>query len=116
MQMNDSQRIPATKDKVWAALNDPAVLKQCIPGCQSLEMTSGRIESILRFSVIPGPPFRRPGMTAEYPDFQHVFSSLGQEPGRMREGVGRIGEMLTPSRFAALWLRAIRVARARARC
>jgi uncharacterized protein len=40
MQMNDSQRIPASKEKVWEALNDPAVLKQCIPGCQSLEMSS----------------------------------------------------------------------------
>ena len=40
MQMNDSQRIPAPKDKVWAALNDPEVLKQCIPGCQNLEMSS----------------------------------------------------------------------------
>ena len=40
MQMNDSQRIPAPKDKVWAALNDPEVLKKCIPGCQSLEMSS----------------------------------------------------------------------------
>ena len=40
MQMNDTQRIPASKEKVWAALNDPAVLKQCIPGCQSLEMSS----------------------------------------------------------------------------
>jgi uncharacterized protein len=40
MQMNDSQRIPAPKDKVWAALNDPRVLKQCIPGCQNLEMSS----------------------------------------------------------------------------
>src|SRR6516165_952161 len=40
MQMNDSQRIPASRDKVWAALNDPAVLKQCIPGCQSLEVTA----------------------------------------------------------------------------
>jgi hypothetical protein len=40
MQINDSQRIPASKDKVWAALNDPEVLKACIPGCQSLEMTS----------------------------------------------------------------------------
>jgi len=37
MQMNDSQRIPASREKVWAALNDPEVLKQCIPGCQSLE-------------------------------------------------------------------------------
>ena len=40
MQMNDSQSIPASKDKVWAALNDPEVLKACIPGCQSLEMSS----------------------------------------------------------------------------
>ena len=40
MQMNDSQRIPASKEKVWAALNDPEILKQCIPGCQSLEMSS----------------------------------------------------------------------------
>src|SRR3954454_11175865 len=40
MQMNDSQRIPAPKEKVWAALNDPEILKQCIPGCQSLEMSS----------------------------------------------------------------------------
>jgi len=40
MQMSDSQRIPASKEKVWAALNNPDILKQCIPGCQSLEMTS----------------------------------------------------------------------------
>jgi carbon monoxide dehydrogenase subunit G len=40
MQMNDSQRIPTSKEKVWAALNDPQILKQCIPGCQSLEMCS----------------------------------------------------------------------------
>ena len=40
MQMNDSQRIPASREKVWEALNDPQVLKQCIPGCQNLEMSS----------------------------------------------------------------------------
>jgi carbon monoxide dehydrogenase subunit G len=40
MQMTDSQRIPAPKEKVWAALNDPSVLKQCIPGCQSLDMST----------------------------------------------------------------------------
>ncbi len=40
MQMNDSQRIPAPREQVWHALNDPAVLKQCIPGCESLEMTA----------------------------------------------------------------------------
>jgi uncharacterized protein len=40
MQMNDSQRIPASKQQVWEALNDPDILKQCIPGCQSLEMSA----------------------------------------------------------------------------
>ena len=40
MQMNDSQRIPASQEKVWTALNDPAVLKQCIPGCEELNKNS----------------------------------------------------------------------------
>ncbi len=36
MEMSGQQRIAAERDKVWAALNDPEVLKQCIPGCQEL--------------------------------------------------------------------------------
>jgi uncharacterized protein len=40
MQMSDSQRIPASRERVWEALNDPAILKQCIPGCQALDMSS----------------------------------------------------------------------------
>jgi uncharacterized protein len=40
MQMSDSQRIAAPQSQVWAALNDPEILKQCIPGCQSLDMTT----------------------------------------------------------------------------
>jgi hypothetical protein len=40
MQLNETQRVPASKAKVWAALNDPEILKRCIPGCQSLAMTS----------------------------------------------------------------------------
>jgi carbon monoxide dehydrogenase subunit G len=37
MQMNDNQRIPASKEKVWAALNDPEVLKKCIPDVKVLK-------------------------------------------------------------------------------
>jgi carbon monoxide dehydrogenase subunit G len=40
MQMADSQRIPVAKEQVWAALNDPAILRRCIPGCESLDRTS----------------------------------------------------------------------------
>ena len=40
MDMTGERRIPAPRQKVWDALNDPAVLKACIPGCDSLEKTS----------------------------------------------------------------------------
>jgi carbon monoxide dehydrogenase subunit G len=40
MQMKDSQTIPASREVVWAALNDPEILKHCIPGCQTLDLTS----------------------------------------------------------------------------
>lgn len=40
MDMTGSQRIEASRETVWAALNDPDILKQCIPGCQSIEKVS----------------------------------------------------------------------------
>jgi carbon monoxide dehydrogenase subunit G len=40
MDMSGERRISAPREKVWAALNDPAVLKACIPGCETLEKLS----------------------------------------------------------------------------
>ena len=40
MTMTGEVTLPADRPKVWAMLNDAAVLKACIPGCQSLEKTS----------------------------------------------------------------------------
>lgn len=37
MEMSGEQRIPATQDETWAALNDPGILKACVPGCESIE-------------------------------------------------------------------------------
>jgi carbon monoxide dehydrogenase subunit G len=39
MTMNGEVALPADRETVWAKLNDPEVLKACIPGCQSLEKT-----------------------------------------------------------------------------
>ena len=35
MEFNGIQTIPAPRALVWAALNDPAVLQACVPGCES---------------------------------------------------------------------------------
>ena len=37
MDMSGEYRIPVPRERVWEALNDPEVLKDCIPGCESLE-------------------------------------------------------------------------------
>ena len=38
--IDGEERIAAPLDRVWRALNDPEVLKACIPGCQSLDKQS----------------------------------------------------------------------------
>jgi carbon monoxide dehydrogenase subunit G len=40
MEMSGSERIGASREAVYAALNDPEILKQALPGCQELEKVS----------------------------------------------------------------------------
>jgi uncharacterized protein len=40
MDMTGEYRIPAPREQVWAALNDPEILKASMPGCESLERVS----------------------------------------------------------------------------
>lgn len=37
MEMNQTQRLPVPQQVAWEALNDTTLLKQCIPGCESIE-------------------------------------------------------------------------------
>ena len=40
MKMAGEFRVARAREAVWAALNDPAVLKRCLPGCQEIERIS----------------------------------------------------------------------------
>jgi carbon monoxide dehydrogenase subunit G len=40
MDMSGERRIPAPREKVWAALNDPEILRSSIPGCETMEKLS----------------------------------------------------------------------------
>lgn len=37
MEMSGEERIPASQADTWAALNDPEMLKACVPGCETIE-------------------------------------------------------------------------------
>ena len=54
MQMTGDYRIEAPREAVWAALNDPEVLKASIPGCEELEQTADdAFEAKVRAKVGP---------------------------------------------------------------
>ena len=40
MEIKGEYQIASSREEVWAALNDPETLKECIPGCESLDQIS----------------------------------------------------------------------------
>jgi carbon monoxide dehydrogenase subunit G len=54
MKLADTVILPAPPDVVWRALNDPAALEVCLPGCKSLTMLDDRhFESTVQIRVGP---------------------------------------------------------------
>lgn len=54
MEISESFVVPAPREQVWAALNDPAILKECIPGCQELEAESeDRLNATVTLKIGP---------------------------------------------------------------
>lgn len=54
MEISESFVVPAPREQVWAALNDPAILKDCIPGCQELEAESeDRLNATVTLKIGP---------------------------------------------------------------
>jgi carbon monoxide dehydrogenase subunit G len=39
MEITQTRLVPASPERVWEALNDPEVLKACVPGCETFERT-----------------------------------------------------------------------------
>ncbi|RZI44048.1 carbon monoxide dehydrogenase [Herbaspirillum sp. HC18] len=55
MEMSNSRLVPASRETVWAALNDPEILKDCIPGCERIEATAAdafRIAMVAKVGAI----------------------------------------------------------------
>ena len=54
MDMQGSRQLAITQQQAWDALNDPEVLKACIPGCDKVEPT-GENQYAIGMSVKVGP-------------------------------------------------------------
>lgn len=54
MELSDEITINASKERVYAALNDPEILKQCIPGCDELiKHSDTELEALVVLKIGP---------------------------------------------------------------
>lgn len=72
MQMTEQHRIPVAQQKVWSALNDPEVIRACVPGCESIEQ-SGENQYRLTVLAAVGPVRAR---------FQGIMTMTNLNPPR----------------------------------
>jgi uncharacterized protein len=54
MEMTGNQLIHASQADTWKALNDPEILKACIPGCETIDRTSEN-EYVVQMTARVGP-------------------------------------------------------------
>ncbi|MCS6892469.1 MAG: carbon monoxide dehydrogenase subunit G [Rhodovarius sp.] len=81
MDMTGERLIPAPRERVWAALNDPAVLQAAIPGCEALEKHSDT-ELTARVALKIGPMAARFTVKVALSDLdppaRYIISGEGQ--------------------------------------
>ena len=54
MTMNGEVHLPASREVVWEKLNDPSLLKKCIPGCEELTKSGeNQFQAVAKMKVGP---------------------------------------------------------------
>jgi carbon monoxide dehydrogenase subunit G len=81
-------RIAAPREAVWAALNDPEVLKACIPGCEELNKLSDT-EIDARVSAALGPVRSTFATRIQLSDIQPPASYTISGEGKAAAGFGK---------------------------
>ena len=82
MKMNGEFRVPTDRETVWRALNDPEVLKECLPGCQEIEKTSDtEMTATLVLKVGPVKATFAGGVTLSDLDPPNGYTLSGQGQG-----------------------------------
>ena len=82
MEMTGSHIIPASREKVWEALNDADVLRACIPGCKELEKKSDtELAATVVAKVGPVKATFKGEVTLENLDPPNSYSIVGEGKG-----------------------------------
>tara|TARA_Y100000590_G_scaffold62272_1_gene66553 strand:- start:479 stop:1063 length:585 start_codon:yes stop_codon:yes gene_type:complete len=93
MKLAGSYKMNVKKEAVWKALNDPNILKQCIPGCESFEKEGENIFNATATNQI-GPMNATFSGTVTLSDIQenqsYTLSGEGQSPVGFANGNAQV--------------------------
>lgn len=82
MELSDEIRIAAPRDVVYAALNDPEVLRQCIPGCEELiQHSPTELEAKVVLKIGPVKAKFAGEVTLDKSNAPEAFSLMGEGKG-----------------------------------
>ena len=83
MKLTESYKLNVKKEHVWKALNNPNILKQCIPGCESFDKESSTVFNVTATNQI-GPMNATFSGTVTLSNIQenqsYTLSGEGQSP------------------------------------
>jgi len=99
MEMQASRQLAVTQQQAWDALNDPAVLKVCIPGCDKVE-ASGENQYAIGMALKIGPVSAKFKGNIELSDIQPPASyklTFEGQGGPAGFGKGSAAVVLTPN-------------------
>lgn len=82
MDLSDEILIPAPRDEVYRALNDPEILKDCIPGCEELiKHSDTELEAKVLLKVGPVKARFTGNVTLDPSEAPEKFSLSGEGKG-----------------------------------
>lgn len=82
MELKDEVRIEAPRNRVYEALNDPEILKECIPGCEELTKTSdNQLEAKVVLKIGPVKAKFSGNVTLDSSEAPERFSLTGEGSG-----------------------------------
>jgi carbon monoxide dehydrogenase subunit G len=89
MEIKGEYQIDASRQAVWDALNDPEMLKKCIPGCESLEQISDtEMQAMVMASIGPVRARFKTALSLENLDPPESYTLVGESKAGVA-GFGR---------------------------
>ena len=82
LELTGEYELPQKRELVWKALNDPAILEKCIPGCETLEKTSdNEFQATVKLKIGPVSARFKGHVTLENIDPPNGYTIVGEGEG-----------------------------------